>query len=508
MFPILRADFGSWDDRETIFGRSAFNPPTFESFGSHWTSQHMSLYVPVTSSVWHILANFAQRATPDEFGRTISATPFKFANVVTHVATTLVLFALVRRMKLDPLPAFVGAAAFAVHPIQVEAVGWTSGLKDLLGTLFMSLAALRLVSLRQANAPAWRVAAESAGLTALAILSKPAAVVTPAVLLAIEVLWFRFEWRRAVQLLPAFAVSLAGMIVTMIVQPANAVDHVALHLRPVVAADALGFYLTKLLVPVNLAFDYGRTPARVFEAKSYLYTLPVLLAAAAAVGFLAVGNRRALVPAAMFLLPLVPVLGFVPFEFQYYSTVSDHYVYPAMTGVALGVAMVVGRLGRRAAWVAAVPILVFTFLAHRQARTWYDGLTISNQTLSVNPLSWASHVNRAAWYIDHKDFGTAEWEARRAYELKQDHPDVMYNIGAALARQGRHEEAIEWLTRAVELKPTELIFQLALARTLERAGRLPQAKHQYRAVLTLDPQNSIGLEAMERLKDVPLPEAQ
>ena len=43
--------------------------------------------------------------------------------------------------------------------------------------------------------------------------------------------------------------------------------------------------------------------------------------------------------AAVFVSGLVPVLGLIPFDFQYhYSTVADRYVYLALLGLALGMA--------------------------------------------------------------------------------------------------------------------------------------------------------------------------
>ena len=47
------------------------------------------------------------------------------------------VFHLLRRITGYVPGAWVGAMAFALHPVQVESVGWISGMKDLLCWVFM-----------------------------------------------------------------------------------------------------------------------------------------------------------------------------------------------------------------------------------------------------------------------------------------------------------------------------------------------------------------------------------
>src|SRR5436190_419583 len=57
---------------------------------------------------------------------------FHLMNLIAHCAAAVMVFMIVRRIVKNDLAAAVGAALFAVHPIQVEAVAWISGLKDVL----------------------------------------------------------------------------------------------------------------------------------------------------------------------------------------------------------------------------------------------------------------------------------------------------------------------------------------------------------------------------------------
>src|SRR5437867_10492579 len=56
MWPVLGNDFVEWDDGATIYAQPALNPPTLAGLAHFWTYPYMSLYVPVTHSVWWAIA--------------------------------------------------------------------------------------------------------------------------------------------------------------------------------------------------------------------------------------------------------------------------------------------------------------------------------------------------------------------------------------------------------------------------------------------------------------------
>ena len=85
--------------------------------------------MPVTYSVWSGVARISYALTG-----TIKPWPFHAISLMAHVLAALLVYALLRRLvqASSPWPAWLGAALFAVHPVQVEAVAWASGLKDVL----------------------------------------------------------------------------------------------------------------------------------------------------------------------------------------------------------------------------------------------------------------------------------------------------------------------------------------------------------------------------------------
>src|SRR5262249_33688899 len=149
------------------------------------------------------------------------------------------------------------------------------------------------------------------------------------------------SWRRIVRHTAGFvALAVGGAILAAHFQKAPGLTtSVSTPLRPLVALDAIGFYLRKLVLPMNLAGDYGRTPRAVVESGA-LWTS--WIAPIALIAILIMLRRRApllLLAACFFVAPLLPVLGLVPFDYQEFSTVADHYLYLSMLSVALAFAV-------------------------------------------------------------------------------------------------------------------------------------------------------------------------
>src|SRR4051812_38443706 len=163
------AEFTTWDDYYTVQHNPRFDPPTLEKVARFWppvlsaktaaarngenltgrafganervrVNHVFGLYMPVTYTVWGVLAAVAQ--TRDESGALVlNPWVFHSANVALHAASALVAFALLRRLVGRDWPAAAGALLFGLHPVQVEPVGWVSGMKDVLCGL-LSLVAL------------------------------------------------------------------------------------------------------------------------------------------------------------------------------------------------------------------------------------------------------------------------------------------------------------------------------------------------------------------------------
>ena len=111
-------------------------------------------------------------------------------NVVFHALNAMILFFWwFKRATGYTWRSFMVAALFAVHPINVEGVGWIAERKTVLCTLFclLTLAAYRWYARNPQSTARWALVAAT---FLMALMSKPLAVIMPFVLLLWD--YYRF----------------------------------------------------------------------------------------------------------------------------------------------------------------------------------------------------------------------------------------------------------------------------------------------------------------------------
>jgi Tfp pilus assembly protein PilF len=510
--PALRNRFVDWDDQNEIYQNPDFNPVTLSKLAWNWRHTRLTLYMPVTYAVWGGVAAVAPR---DPTG-VLQPAAFHALNLVLHCAASVAVLALLWRLGLGEGAALLGALVFAVHPLQTEAIVWASGMYTMLSSALCLAAILLYLGFSRS---AYGVAT---GTYALALLVKAAAVATPLMAAVLH-------WTSGRRSLPSAArrlwlwILLAAPLVVAArrFQDLSVVPAPPWWGRPIVALDALGWYLRKIALPVNLCPDYGRTPDWVMAhlgAAALSGGVAVVVIAAA----LAARRRAPWLAAGVGLLVAgtLPYAGLSTFDFQYVSTVADRYAYLGMAGVAVVAAGIASR-SRFAAVALLLAIPVCATLSWRQATRWHDTVGLFDYTLAVNPRSLVSQnvlgylaqqQGRPAeaerryqaalqiWPADaaiHFNLGNLYRAARPDAAVQQYELAVRYqphsatyrnNYGVELARLGRVGEAIAQLQTALQLAPgagPEPHVNLGLALAL--AGNFPAAAEQYRIALQMDP---------------------
>jgi tetratricopeptide (TPR) repeat protein len=323
----------------------------------------------------------------------------------------------------------------------------------------------------------------------LAMLAKPSAMVAPALALVIDLWLLRRPMRSiAVALSPWFVLSVLCAIVARLAQITD-FDPAPLWARPLIAGDALAFYLYKLIWPTSLGIDYGRRPD-VVMAHWWFYAAWIIPSAVGV--FLWLNRRRApelLAAGAIFLLALSPVLGLVPFQFQYLSTVTDHYAYVAMLGPALAAGWLVQRAMRR---FAPLPVLsasavVLAALGVRsllQTGVWRDDLSLFSNAVAVNPRSTVCLTSLGRTYLTRGELEEAERRFVQALKVDPDFWFARENLALLFELQGNFAAAVEehkLSLSTIDRRPGSLerdqmgITAAALARDLAILGRHSEA---------------------------------
>lgn len=434
---------------------------------------------------------------------------YHLVNVAFHLATSLLLFALLRRLEV-PGP-LLAAAVFALHPVHVESVAWITELKNTLsGALF---AAAALAYLRFDEARRKRAYALALALFVLGLLAKTVVAVLPAALLV--AFWWRrgrLEPRRDVlPLVPFFALGLAAGLVTAWVERQYVIGGLAVHFglgakeRLLLAGRAIWFYLGKLVWPAELVFLYPRWDLGRPAWWAFLFPAGALLLLVAAWA-LRKKWRGPLAALLFFVLALLPALGFVdvyPFRFSY---VADHFQYLASLGpIVLASALAAawrerasGAL-RRAAPAAALLVLgALAVLASRQSRLYASSETLWRATLERNPGCWLALNNLGVISLERHDDAEAERLFFESLRWNPEYEAALNNCGYVLARKGRVYEAIGYYERALAIWPGYPDAHVNLGNALFVTGRPGEAIGQYGRALAerpdlLEPRNNLAL---------------
>jgi hypothetical protein len=442
--------FVNLDDPINVYDNRVLSG-TWQGLVEIWRRPYFGLYIPVTYTAWWSTAALAGGA---------SAGAFHLANLLVHVLNVLLVFQLLRTLvPKSVFAAAAGAAYFAIHPIHVEPVAWVTSMKDLLSAFF-TLACL-IVFVRFAErkrAEPWLYSAGTV-LFLCALLSKPSSVVVPG-------LAWLLTRKRAAWLVPWAVVSMLFAIYSAALQGDATTP---MYMRPLVAIDALGFYVFKTILPIHHVANYDHGIALVLALKTWPHVLTGLgfVAASWWIGW----------PAFFFAVALLPNLGFVPFNFQFISTTADRYAYLAVFGVSWGCAILLRRHRHQLAVLVAGGVLfACLLLSGSQVSVWKDSRTLFEHTLST-PGGDRAMAHLQLGEMLRREGRTSESleHTTRAVELRPDSAALTAH-GVALYSAGRHLEATSHLRRALELNPLEIDARWGLGSALIASGNGPEGE--------------------------------
>ena len=452
-----------------------FSPSAIEGEGHYWPLVYTTFWLE------HKLWGF-------------DPTGYHIVNVLLHLANTLLLCHLMRRLAVPG--AWVVAAVFAVHPLHVESVAWVIERKDVLSGLFYLASALVWMRFVEQSRRGWYVC--SLVLYAAGLLSKSIVITLPVALL----LWHWWQQGRvtSADLLRLVPFGVVGLITTVgdlsFYQSREALAlGYSLTERVLIAAHALWFYAGKLLWPSELAVVYPRWDIRVADPLAWGYVIAAAALALTLWCFRHQVGRGPLAGVLFFVVTLSPVLGFVDYGYMQFALVADRFQYLAGIGV---MAVVIGAVTygvrrlpdwwQKGAWVvASVAVVVLGLLTWRQASIWRDDETLNRHIIAHNPQARDAHLNLGDALYKQGRYKEALEATRIAVERRPEHFQAHFNLGATLDALGRFEEAETHLRCAITLSPQDVDAYLNLSKALYEQGRYAEALEATRVAIEQAP---------------------
>jgi tetratricopeptide (TPR) repeat protein len=502
-WPVTRHDFVNYDDAEYVTEnaqvQSGLTPASLQ-----WALGH------TVSGNWHPVTMLSHMLDCQLFG--LQAGGHHLTSLMLHALNTVLVFLLLHRLTGALWRSALVAALFGLHPLHVESVAWVAERKDVLSACFGWLALLayaRYAQESQTGGPKPKIFYGLSLLAlALGLLSKPMLVTWPFVLLLLDY-WplGRFKTQRAWPLvrekIPFMVLALAVCVLTFEVQKQDgameAADGLPFGARCGNALIAYCRYLGKAFWPTRLAVFY---PHPGYWPPGLVLLAALLLAGLSAL-FWRLRHRQPflLMGWLWFAGTLVPVIGLVQVGGQ---AMADRYTYIPLAGVLILTVWGAHEFTRRwphhqlvRAVAGAAGVLLCLGVTQQQLGCWQDSETLFRQAIAVTENNALAHGNLGMALDKKNRVEEAIREYREAIRLRPEDVKSRNNLGIDLVKNGELDEGIRQYQEAIRLKPdfADAHFDLAIA--FRNQGQLDQAITQYQEVIRLKPedakaQNNLG----------------
>jgi len=366
-------------------------------------------------------------------------------NVLLHGFCAVLLWRVLRSVRVQG--AWLGAALWALHPVQVESVAWITEMKNTESGLFFLLSIfffvrwLRAKELESPTGDGW-----SYPLTllfaVLAMVSKSSTVILP-VVLCLCALWIqgRWRWSNVARVVPVVLLSIACSALSLWTQGL----HLAANTDPqwvrtwpqrvAIAGDAVWFYLGKLLLPYPLItiFHYSL----VFDYFQYLASIGPLALAGTAVA-----------------------------QYSDFIVAKKRWL---QSSLSVGLLLILGMASWQRTWVY-----------ESQETLWSDVLT-------KNPNSWSAHSDLGVIFSQKGQVDKAIDQFQKALEINPTDAPAHYHLGNALLKNGRLNEAIAQFQTAVEIDPNYVGAYCNFGNALFQNRQFHKAIERYEKALQINP---------------------
>ncbi|HEY7677909.1 MAG TPA: hypothetical protein VIG69_12600, partial [Candidatus Methylomirabilis sp.] len=407
---------------------------------------------------------------------------YHLTNLLWYLVCVALAFLLARRL-LGSLPAAgVAAAAFALHPVHVEAVAWIVARADMMafaGAMVALLAFHRALE-REAS---WALLAGTGAAFLSALFSKESALPVPA--LAVACWAFGYQERRAPAKRAAWA--FVPLVLSLVLYAAlraatanagvpPAPDRVESPTPWVLAPILLAKYVGLLLWPYPLNSYYEVPPPASAADPRLLIGLGILAALLGVTAWAMWRAHKLALALLWFLMSIVPVLQLVPLKG---FVMAERYLLLPSFGFAL----IAGLAGEaawrraptrplRAALAGGAALVACAWLAVIMGRVpdWVEKVAFYRAMVRTSPDSAFAHNNLGQLLVAD---GALEEGARHLEAAIAIRPDMAYahaGLGLARWRLGDLRGATASLERAARLRPAEPRILADLAAVLDAQG--------------------------------------
>jgi Flp pilus assembly protein TadD len=448
---------------------------------------------------WHPLTWLSHMLDCQWYG--LQAGGHHLTNILLHAAAAILLFLVLRRMTGFLWRSAFVAAVFAIHPLRVESVAWVAERKDVLSAFFFMLTLGAYV--RYVRRPPSMIRYGAVVLCfALGLLSKNMLVTMPFVLLLLDY-WPlnrlasftpQVLLQRVAEKIPLFVLTAGSCVATALVpEKLTAADKLPFGLRLENAVVSCVTYLWQMIHPSGLACVYPN-PTNYLPFWQVAGALGLLLAISGAAWAFRRTHPWLVVGWLWYLGMMIPVIGMV--QISYYAH-ADRYTYLPQIGLYLMLTWTAADLC--AGWrhrrvllggLSTVILVALIFCAHTQTLYWRNSEVLWAHTLACTSDNYIAHYNLGDALIKKRRVDEAITHYQTALQIRPDNAKAHNNLAIALFQTGRVNEAITHYQTALQIKPDYAEAHNNLGNALFQKGRVDEAITHYQTALQIKPDYS------------------
>ncbi len=464
-------------------------------------------------------------------------------NLLFHIANTLLLFLVLRRMTKKLWPSAFVAALFALHPLHVESVAWVAERKDVLSTFFWMLTMGAYVY--YVERPGYQRYLTVLVFFILGLMAKPMLVTLPFVLLLLDY-WplgrlqpkrfdaerttaikpesIRRKKRKAEKTIPGnitrtggsaepvlqwstirpliwekapfFVFSAVSSVITFYVQQqAGAMS--SLKATPFDARVANAFvsyvsYIGKMIWPQNLAVFYPHPGT--FPLWQIIGAILLVLLVVFSIIWMAKRSPYLVVGWFWYLGTLIPVIGLVHVGKQ---AMADRYTYVPLIGLFIMIAWGIPDLIKKRPWKklflsvsAAGILLILMYGSWLQLKYWQNSTSLFQHAIERTKNNAVGHYMMGIALSKRGKVEEGMYYYDTALRINPNDPDAHNNRGVALFNLGRINEAVGHYIEAVRINPNHVNAVMNFGNALLQQGKIEEAAMQYKRVLQINPEDA------------------
>ena len=423
-----------------------------------------------------------------------NASGFHFTNLLLHWLNGILLFQLLRRLKLSPLISGLAAFVWLGLPINSEAVAWISARAYLLSTAFLLLALL--AALFYVRRKSWLPLAVFTVSALMADFSHEQGMLLLALLALAYLVERGNEPKRWIVL---------GAI-SLLVDACYSASKLAVGAMPGHGARTLWSvglefwqYIQIIALPIHMSMERSSAVPANTPSLSAFAAWAALIGLAATAFFI---RKRAATMAAglvVLLIGLLPYCGFI----YIYQGMAERFAYLASIGFVLIIvtgAMLGKPLLRRVLLVCLVVWVAWgAWRLTKRVQDWQQPVALYRNSLETTPRSPSLQENLGVALRESGDQDAALKAFQTAIQLKPDYSGAVTAIADVYAAQGKLQQALTEYAKSLSITPNDPKTILNYAAALQQTGNKPQAEIQYRRVTELLPRDSAAYVDLESL---------